>query len=170
MRGPPAPTRERPTVDDPRDKRITPPFPRELSIAEVHAITRSGVGSIDPRLRPADRWLERWAATGSDLASVTASLSYGSSTLAPHSSPSTTVPLTDVESAVVDGIVRGSPPWARQFAILWYRSAWSVKDIATALKIKRRQGVYDERRLVLGYFLGRFTEAGLHVTFWVDPT
>lgn len=82
--------------------------------------------------------------------------------------PSSVPTLADRESLLVDGVVRASPVWARTFAILWYRSGCTVQEIADAMKIRRRQAVYEERHVVLAYYLGRFVEIGLPVTFWVE--
>ena len=154
--------RPRPTIEDERDTRVAPPRLRNLSPAEVRALLRPG--ATDPRLRPADRWLERWAAThgsGPVLPSA-ASVTLIARTLA-------TVPqLDDRESLLVDEVVHSSPTWARTFAILWYRTACSVQEMADVLRIRRRQAVYEERHVVLAYYLGRFVEIGLPVTFWVE--
>lgn len=126
-------------------------------------------GATDPRLRPADRWLERWAAThgsgsGPAMPSMAAVL------LVPRSPGATVSPLDDRESLLVDAIVDSSPNWARTFAVLWYRTPCTVQEIADVLHIRWRQAVYEERRTVLAYYLGRFVEIGLPVTFWVDVT
>lgn len=120
-------------------------------------------GATDPRLRSADRWLERWAAThgvGQVLPLI--------ATLKSSSGP--TVPLlNDQESILIDEAVRLSFDWARSFVILWYRSDYSVQQIGEELKIRRRRAVYEERDVVLAYYLGRFTEIGLSVKFWTQP-
>lgn len=122
-------------------------------------------GATDPRLRPADRWLERWAAT------------HGSGPMLPGAAtitlvaPTSTVrvpALDDRESLLIDGVVDSSPNWARTFAVLWYRTSCTVQEIGDALKIRRLRAVYDERQMVLGYYLGRFSEIGLTVTYWVE--
>lgn len=76
--------------------------------------------------------------------------------------------LDDRESLLVDATVHSSPAWARSFVMLWYRAAYTVQEMADALRINRRQAVYEERRVVLAYYLGRFVEIGLPVTFWVE--
>lgn len=164
MRGSAEPP-ERLTIVDPPDRRVVQVHPRALSAAELRVVTRPG--ALDPRLRPADRYLERWAAThGSGEVLPLAAVS----SLTPRSPPAKILPLGDRESLLVDGAVRGSKPWARTFAILWYRSACTVQEIAVHLRIRRRQAVYDERNTVLAYYLGRFEEMGLPVTFWVEPS
>ena len=151
----------RPTVEDPPDYRITQVRPRPLTQAEVRVITRAG--AADPRFRAADRWLERWAYThgsGKMLPLM--------STLKARSSTQTVAPLDDYESLLIDGAVRASPAWASRFAILWYRSEFSVRQIAQELKIKRRGAVYEERNTVLAYYFGCFTAIGLQITFWTE--
>lgn len=122
-------------------------------------------GATDPRLRPADRWLERWAAT------------HGSGPLLPSiasvslvlRAPAVGIPvLDDRESLLVDAVVDSSPNWARSFAVLWYRTDCTVQEIAEVLRIRRLRAVYEEREMVLGYYLGRFSEIGLRVTYWVE--
>jgi hypothetical protein len=165
MRGSSAPPRQRATIADPPDRRVQQPRIRTLSSEEVRAMTRPG--ATDPRLRPADRWLERWAAThgaGPILPSI-ASVSLVART------PSGSIPtLDDRESLLVDAVVDSSPNWARTFAVLWYRTPCTVQEIADVLHIRWRQDVYEERRTVLAYYLGRFIEIGLPVTFWVETT
>lgn len=157
------PLRPRPTIADPPDRRIVQPFVRTLSADEVRAMIRPG--ATDPRLRPADRWLERWAAThgtGPLLPSI-ASVSLVART------PAVSAPaLDDRESLLVDAVVDSSPNWARTFAVLWYRTDCTVKEIAEVLRIRRLRAVYEEREIILGFYLGRFTQVGLNVTYWVE--
>src|SRR5579859_5590753 len=84
---------ERPTVDDPPDRRIERPFPRRLSLAQIRAITRPG--ATDPRLRPADWWLQRWAVThgSGEVLPLAATVS-----LVPRSPPARVSVLDDAES------------------------------------------------------------------------
>lgn len=118
-------------------------------------------GAIDPRLRLTDRLLLRWGATPTaELPVATRSL------LAPLPVRSTYVALPDAECELVDKTVRGSPPWAKGFALLWYRLEASTEELAKALKIARRQAIYEERRLVLAYFLGRFVELRVNRPGW----
>lgn len=154
--------RPRSTIDDARDPRIMAPRAHTLSPEEVRIILRPG--ATDPRLRPADRWLERWAVThgsGPVLPSVAAV------TLIART-PEVVPTLDDHESLLVDAAVHSAPAWARTFAILWYRTACTVQEMADVLRIRRRQAVYEERHVVLAYYLGRFAEMGLPVTFWVE--
>lgn len=152
---------ERPTSDDLPDYRIKQVQPRPLSPAETRAIVRPG--AADPRFRAADRWLERWAYThGSGRM-----LPLMSTLKAPRSTQAVS-PLEDRESLIIDGAVRASPPWASRFAVLWYRSECSVRQIAMELAIKRVRAVYEERNTVLAYFQGCFATAGLQVTFWTE--
>lgn len=156
MRGAPIPTEERPTVLDAADPRIPTVYPPRLTPAQLRVVERPGV--TDPRLRAADRLLERWAA-----APTSHMIWPGLAQL--HFLPRATSvpPLADRESKLIDGAVRTSPAWAGMFVILWYRSGCTAQEIGEALKIRRRQAVYEERHLVLAYFLGRFAEAGIPV-------
>lgn len=162
MRGAAVPLRPRGTIEDPRDGRVQSPRPRMLSLAEVRLINRPG--ATDPRLRPADRWLERWAATHGSGQLLPSAASVSLIARTPEVVPS----LDDRESLLVDAAVHSSPGWARTFAILWYRTACTVQEIADVLRIRRRQAVYEERHVVLAYYLGRFVEIGLPVTFWME--
>lgn len=155
---------DKPTAEEPRDHRVPIVAPRRLSLEEVHAITRPG--ATDPRLRPADRWLERWGVThgSQDYAPYLESMS-----LLPRSPPAGVLPLDDHESLLLDAVVGTSPYWAKKFVMLWYRSSATVHDIAKALCIKRVRAVYEgERPMVLAYYLGRFAEIGLNVPTLVD--
>lgn len=75
-------------------------------------------------------------------------------------------PLGDHDSLVVDRAVKSAPDWAQRFVRLWYRSDATVTEIAELLHIKRRQAVYEERQLVLAYYLGRLTQMGLDLPSW----
>jgi hypothetical protein len=151
MRGAPAPTAQRATVLDKPDHRVPSLHVRALTIEEIHIITREA--ATDPRLRAIDRCFERWAATPGET---------GSPGLAHvvvfRRDDGGAPPLDDLESKIVDTAVRTSPGWARTFVQLWYRSDCSVTEIATQLAIKRREYVYDERKVVLSYYLGRLSE------------
>jgi hypothetical protein len=145
---------ERPTVLDPSDPRIPTVYPPKLTPEQLRVIERPG--AVDPRLRIADRLLERWAA-GPATHLIWPGLAY--LRFMPRSSSAT--PLPDYECRLIDAAVRGAPAWAGTFVLLWYRSGYTAQEIAEMLKIRRRQAVYEERHLVLAYFLGRFAEAGL---------
>jgi hypothetical protein len=149
----------RPTVEDAPDPRIPPVLPRGLTLEELRVLTRQG--ATDPRLRPADRWLERWGVTHG----AGASLPYAATIPIVPRSGGAVEPLDDRESLAIDDIVKTSPAWAGGFAVLWYRTTHTIQEIATFLEMKRRQSVYEERHLVLAYYLGRFAEIGLDITF-----
>lgn len=155
----------RPTAeDDPPDYRITQVRPRPLTLQEVRVLLRPG--ATDPRFRAADRWLQRWTVTrGSGEVLPLAAVSAGS-----KSRPATLQPLDDLESRIIDLAIKDSPLWASSFVFLWYRTDCSVADIAKELKMKRRQSVYEERQIVLAYYLGVFRELGLQLTFWAGGT
>ncbi len=154
MRGQPKVTEPRTTVEDPPDRRV-PEVPRRmLTTAQLRIF--QGQSAIHPLLRPVDRCFERWAATpandqgGPRIASI---VIIGREATA-------AAPLDDAESKIVDCAIRASPLWASRFVQLWYRSELSVPAIADELKIKRRQGIYEERERVLFYYLGRLHEIG----------
>jgi len=114
-------------------------------------------------LRATDRWLIRWAATpGSGVRMPTLTMPQ----LTLNSKETHVSALNDRESYLVDIAVRTAPKWARTFVLLWYRSERTVMEIAEALAIKRRRGVYEERELVLAYFLGRLAQMGFELATW----
>ena len=163
MRGVPRVTEPRATVLDPPDDRVrTIPQTPLLKPEEIRLRCREM--AIDPRLRVINHCFQRWAATPTDgeegprLARPQLIFTHGSQ----HMS----APLDEHQAKHVDRIMRYSPPWATSFVRLWYRSGLSVKDIAAALAIRNRQSVYQERILVLGYFLGRFIAEGVEVQSW----
>lgn len=163
MRGSDLPPRPRPTIEDPPDLRVTPPRRHALSPEEVRRFLLRP-GATDPRLRPADRWLERWAATHGSGPVIPAMASVSLILRTAETVPA----LDDRESLLIDAAVHSSPLWARTFAVLWYRTACTVQEMADVLRIRRRQAIYEERHVVLAYYLGRFVEMGLPVTFWVE--
>lgn len=149
------------TIEDAPDRRVPRPPTRALSPEEVKTLVRPG--AIDARLRPTDRWLERWGAThggGSILPGI------ANVELIARTAPAGVPMLDDRESLLIDEVVDTSPGWARTFAVLWYRTPCTVQEIADVLRIRWRQAVYEERRMILAYYLGRFVEIGLCVTFW----
>jgi hypothetical protein len=152
MRGAPKVTEERATVLDPPDKRV--PFVPVRTLTPEQLAERR-VAATDPRLRAVDRCFERWAATPSQTSEPRLSHLI----LINRQGEGGPVPLDDLESKIVDTVVRTSPKWARNFVHLWYRTGHSVTDIARLLAIKRREYVYAERQVVLGYYLGRLSEA-----------
>lgn len=158
MRGEPRPSRRRPIVADEADPRVPEVrLKREqlLKPEQLRALTRQG--TTDPRLRPVDRCFERWAVTHGDGPALPllaeSSLGVRTTLRIP--------PLADRDSLVVDRAVKSAPGWAATFVRLWYRSDATVAEIAEFLHIRRRQSVYDERTLVLSYYLGRLTQMGL---------
>lgn len=162
MRGEPSRTRPRSTVAQPPDRRVAPVPDIRLKPEQLRAITRHG--ATDPRLRPVDRCFERWAVTHGDapiFPTLAESSFAGRTTLR-------VPPLDDRDSLVVDRAVKSAPDWAQSFVRLWYRSDCTVQEMADFLHIKRRQAVYEERQLVLAYYLGRFSQMGLELPSW-DP-
>ena len=168
MRGkadPEAAARERPTVLDEPDERVPAVHPRRLTPGEVRVICRETI--LDPRFRSTDRCFQRWTVTpgsGSalgmcpEIAHVRWACVSGQS-----DRPSA---LADRESRIIDHAVASADPWAKQFVTMWYRSGFSVAEIAAAMRIRRRQAVYDERPIVLSYFRGRLTQMGLNLPIW----
>lgn len=154
MRGASRPTAERATVMDPPDHRIEQPIPRKIPAPEMKLLLRKL--ATEPRLRAVDRCFLRWAVTPTDNIQAPG---YASLILMKRSIPAT-APLDDAESKIVDAAVRASPIWAASFVNLWYRSDLSTAEIATKLRIKKRQYVYEERDRVLFYYTGRLHEIG----------
>lgn len=74
--------------------------------------------------------------------------------------------LNDREADLVDEAVRTADPPEQRFVFAWYRSGATVTEIAQLLGMRRRQAVYEERRLVLAYFRGRLTQMGLPLPVW----
>ena len=79
--------------------------------------------------------------------------------------PSKPTPLPEDEAIVVDIAILHSPDWARRFVFMWFRSDRTTEEIADELKCRVR-AVYEERKLVLSYYLGRFTELGIRIPDW----
>ena len=161
MRGRPTVTEFRQTAVDPPDQRVPEvPIPTLPAEAVRNARRRT---AIDPRLRAVDLCFEQWAVSpNSDLAGV----GYAHVILVQHQR-SGTPPLDDLQSKIIDAVVKASPRWAERFVHLWYRSGLNVTDIAKELEIKHRPSVYTELELVLGYYLGRLHEIGF--TIKVEP-
>jgi hypothetical protein len=152
MRGEPRP-RKRPTAADVPDPRI-PQLPTHApSVAQViRRITRAN--SLDPRLMPTDRHMQRWAVgQGSGIPDPERAL-LPVSRLTPLS--------PDVDIAT-DQIVLSSPTHWQHFTYRWYRSDCSVDQLAQEFGISRDK-LFFERRLVLAYLLGRLTAAGIRIT------
>lgn len=142
------------------DYRIPVVRPRRLSADEVKVITRRN--ALDRRFRGTDRFLQRWAVgQGSDLP------------LAPEDAdklpPSRPPPLGHSDAILADIAILDSPEWAKSFVFGWYRSDRSPEQIAAELDLDRRE-IYREWRLVLAYFLGRFTEIGFKIPQWESDT
>jgi len=126
-------------------------YPAPTSIDVIRRITRQN--ALDPRLMPTDRHMQRWAVgQGTGLPNTERALM-----------PSSTLtPLPTAEAIVTDQVVLNSPGYWRRFVVLWYRSDCSVDQMAGELRCAR-QRLYEERRIVLAYLLGRLTAAGIHI-------
>jgi len=160
MPGPPRRTKPPKTIADPPDRRV-PEVPRRiLTLAELRKVSKD---ALDPRLRPTDRWLERWASTPGtgpkfpDLAVAHMAPSPG------WGGPSA---LSDEDAYLVDRAVKTAPSWAGLFVTMWYKSERSTSEIADALRIKRGKPMEREREIVLSYFLGRLAQMGLEISSW----
>ena len=161
MPGRPRPAARRSTSVDRPDSRIEPVHVPQLTPEQLHALERPG--AIDPRLRSTDRTFQRWASTpGSGaLLPQLARVCLGVSARASHAPA-----LNDREADLVDEAVRTADPPEQRFVVAWYRSGATVTEIAQLLGMRRRQSVYEERRLVLAYFRGRLTQMGLPLPVW----
>lgn len=156
MHGEPTTTRRRPSIADPPDRRAPEVPVRALTPSELRMLARDT--ALDPRFRAIDRYLWRWAVgQGSGLP-----LSAHDADTLPESKPP---PLPADDSITIDIIVLHAPDWARAFVFMWFRSDKTVEQMAQRLKCRVR-AVYDERKLVLAYFLGRLTEAGIRIPTW----
>ena len=160
MRGDPQTTRPRPKLQDAPDQRLTPPNSQKLSSAQLRVLSRQN--ALDRRFRGINRIIERWAVgQGSDLP-----LGADDADKLPSSRPT---PLSSDESVVADLAILHSPDWARRFLFMWFRSDKSPEQIGEVLGLSRRE-VYYELKLVLAYYLGRFTELGFDVPAWEPDT
>lgn len=157
MRGKPHVTEERPTIRQPPDWRVPePPRPRPLTPAQLRMLTRDR--ALDPRFRGVDRYLWRWAVGQGAGLPLDAEEADG----LPQSRPT---PLAPDESTVVDMTILAAPGWAREFVFMWFRSNDTIEEMAARLQVRSR-AVWDERKLVLAYFLGRFIELGIYIPSW----
>jgi hypothetical protein len=131
--------------------------------------------SLDRRVRPTARWLERWAAgQGSGLPMSESELvelaEQGMDMDEPRvARRSLATPLSDSDAVLTDLVLQRSPEWASRFVKLWYRTSTSVEQIAQELGLDVRE-VYREHKVVLAYYLGRLTEAGLPIAEWETDT
>lgn len=161
MPGRPRSAEPRPTSVDPADPRIPTVYPPRLAPEQLRVMTREG--AMDPRLRSTDRCFQRWGATpgSAALLPLLARVRLDVSARASHAPP-----LNDDEARLVDDAVRTADPPESRFVTLWYRTGATVTEIAALLGMKRRQAVYEERRLVLSYFRGRLQVMGLPLPMW----
>lgn len=135
---------------------------RSLTAEAVKSITRHN--TLDRRFRGMSRYLERWSVgQGSGLP-----ISDEAADALPRLTTRPTA-LPDDESTVADLTILHSPDWFRRFVFMWYRSPMPVEAIAKELDIRVR-AVHEEHRIVLAYFLGRFTEAGVRIDTWEPDT
>jgi hypothetical protein len=111
--------------------------------------------ALDPRLAPTDIHMQRWAVSGGSGLP----LEQAEAELLPRSVFS---PLPDDQAIVTDKIVLAAPDHWRSFIHDWYRSPKPTNLIAESMGLRRR-AVYEERRIVLAYLLGRLTGAGIRI-------
>ncbi len=161
MRGAPRATAARLTSVERPDSRVAPVEVPQLTPAQLHTLERPG--AIDPRLRSTDRTFQRWASTPGSGA-----LLPQLARVCPTGSPAAcrAPALSDREADLVDEAVRTADPPEQRFVVAWYRSGATVTEIAQLLGMRRRQSVYDERRMVLSYFRGRLQGLGLRLPAW----
>ncbi len=120
----------------------------------IRRITR--INSLDPRLLPTDRHMQRWAVgQGTGLPNPDRALHL----------KTVMTPLPELEAIVTDRVVLASPSYWRRFVVLWYRSDCSTDQIATEFRMSRDK-VFIERRLVLAYLLGQLSAAGIQLSRW----
>lgn len=156
MRGKPHVTERRPDISHPPDRRVASVRVPALTPNALRMLTRDR--ALDPRFRAVDRYLWRWSVgQGAGLP-----LDAEDAECLPESRPT---PLARDESTVVDQTILASPGWARDFVFMWFRSPATLDEIAQRLQVRSR-AVWDERKLVLAYYLGRFTELGIHIASW----
>ncbi|MHB1870897.1 MAG: hypothetical protein ACYCT1_08590 [Steroidobacteraceae bacterium] len=132
-----------------------------MTAEQLHTLERPG--AIDPRLRSTDRVFQRWGATPGSGA-LLPQLARVCLTGSPRASR--VPPLNDREADLVDEAVRTADPPEQRFVVAYYRAGNTMTEIAQLLGMRRRQSVYEERRLVLAYFRGRLTQMGLPLPVW----
>ena len=161
MPGRPRPAAPRSTSVDRPDPRIGVVHVPQLTPEQLHALERPG--AIDPRLRSTDRCFQRWASTpgSAALLPLLARVRLDGAGREGHAPA-----LNDREADLVEEAVRTADPPEQRFVVAWYRSGATVTEIAQLLGMRRRQSVYEERRLVLAYFRGRLTQMGLPLPVW----
>jgi hypothetical protein len=121
-------------------------------LAVIRHITRQN--ALDPRLAPADRLMQRWAASqGSGLAALMGEAS-------DEVRQSTLSPLDDQTAMVADRIVLKAPYRWPRFIHSWYRSSKPAEVIGEEMGISR-SAVYTEHKVVLGYLTGMFEAYGI---------
>lgn len=145
--------RHQPTVADAPDPRIPRlPIHAPSSAQVIRRITRAN--SLDPRLMPMDRHMQRWAVGEGD------GFPDSERALLPVSR---LTPLSPDVAIATDQIVLSSPAHWQRFTYRWYRSDCSVNQLANEFDMKRDK-LFDERRLILAYLLGRLSAIGIHIS------
>lgn len=161
----PRPVAPRSTSVDRADSRLEAVHVPHLMPEQLRTLERPG--ALDPRLRSTDRCFQRWASTPGNGGVLTqpARSRLFDSVQAPG------VPaLNDREAELVDEAVRTADAPEKHFVKLWSRSDATAAEMAELLGMRRRQSVYEERRLVLAYFRGRLTQMGLPLPVWTAET
>lgn len=140
--------------------RLPPVFVRPLTPSRIADITRHN--TLDRRLRPIARHLERWAISqGSGLP-----LSAEESDSLPEAK---LTPLSDEEAVITDATILYSPESMKRFVFAWFRSQKPSTMIAEEFGLSHT-GLYVELKMVLAYYLGRLHEAGLQIPVWETDT
>lgn len=127
---------------------------RPTPLEVVKRITRHN--ATDARLEGIDRHMQRWAQSqGSGVPEQAADIDHLVSKFK-------LTPLPAAEAVITDRIVLELlTPW-RFFVHAWYRGDMPVHLIAEELGMERRR-LYEERRIILAYLLGRLTAEGVRI-------
>ena len=140
------------TAADPPDPRLPVRYAAPSPAQVIRRITRNG--SLDARLLPTDRHLQRWAVgQGTGLENTERALI----------PVSHLTPLDDEQAVLTDQVILSAPEHWRRFIHRWYRSDCSVDQLGQEFGLGRDK-LYFERRLVLAYLLGRLEAIGIHLS------
>jgi hypothetical protein len=124
----------------------------------IRRITRRN--AQDPRLEPTDRHLQRWVVSlYGGIEGYVKSVPFDDSIKV---SKFRLPPLADDVAMITDQVVASAPSYWERFIHNWYLTSKPIELIAKELRCQRT-AVYEERRLVLAYLLGRLTEAGVRI-------
>jgi hypothetical protein len=131
----------------------------EVSFREKEVIRRiTRHNSLDPRLEPTDRHMQRWSVSQHD---TLGDLGFSFTEVLVVSKFRLT-PLADDIAAVTDRIFAQTPMYWRSFVWDWYCTDKPTEVIARQAQCTRAS-IYTERRIVLAYLLGRLIQAGVRI-------